>query len=99
MTAIIASAPDQAALTPEVGRVLDALALYAYTNQLDQGGRHARAALIVAVLASLGIDAADALDLVEYGGDLVRDIRPQVDALIDQARRADLAAQMGEVLA
>ncbi|MFF0864224.1 hypothetical protein ACFYUV_20870 [Nonomuraea sp. NPDC003560] len=78
---------------------LEALAAFVYEHQYDAGGPRLRTSLLTAILADrYGLDPAKAVrvadgveddDNVDAAGDLR-------DHLIEQARRAGLAAQMGE---
>jgi hypothetical protein len=78
---------------------LETFATYTAVHQLDAGGSHLRTALLAAILThQLGMDPAEAIDLVTYDAfdDRVRAAGFEADELIDRARRAAMTAEYGE---
>lgn len=80
---------------------IQALAVYVSRYENDLGGSHLRSALLAAILADrYGLDEARAVDVARgYDDDpRVREAGNERDRLIEQARRAALAADMGEAV-
>lgn len=78
---------------------LATMAAYIYEFQNDQGGGHLRTALLAQILADrYGLEPAHAIRVArstEHHDDIKQAGRER-DELIDQARRAAVAAEMGE---
>ncbi|MEV0382304.1 hypothetical protein [Nonomuraea sp. NPDC050643] len=80
-------------------KVLETLAAYTQANALDTGGGHLRTALLAAVLVDRHeVDPGEAIALARYDAfdSRVREAGNEVERLIKEARRAVLAAEMGE---
>jgi hypothetical protein len=80
---------------------LETLATFTYAHELDLGGNLLRTALLAQILTDqLGLEPAVAIDLAEndaFDG-RVRAASFEADLLIEQARRAALAAEYGEAV-